>query len=205
MSNSSREEILKKLVNFYAKNKISCDNFDCNHFSGCSTIADGRPLDYTGAEAHLGTKHGEIAKILVLSLDTGGGSKNIYDRTSTIESVIYEKANPHMKGTIAILLEIFSGHGFDNVEVLKHFAMTNAEKCSANDGRSDKLPSKIYNISKLNLNDRHAYLVKCPHPSARQGQWQTFRDISLPIIALYLRHKIGVTKDTPNRCCHDAG
>jgi len=47
-------------------------------------------------------------------------------------------------------------------------------------------------LCRINLkNNRHALLVRCPHPSARQGQWQVFKDISLPIIILYLRDKLG--------------
>ncbi len=38
---------------------------------------------------------------------------------------MYEDANPHMKGTIDILSDLFSGYKFDKKEVLKHFAMTN--------------------------------------------------------------------------------
>lgn len=262
MNQTLREEKSNRLIRFYQENNISCDNFNCNHSAECSSLANGRPLT-RGAEAHLGTKYGEIAKILVLSLDTGGGSENIEDRTFTIESVTHEIANPHMKGTVDILLDLFQAYKLDSIEVLKHFAMTNAEKCSATDDSSDKLPTQIYTICRpyhleeikildpdvvyaegvdslphgltvkeddlkeiedfcqqlttssilvksiknilkkyvyrLFFGEKPAYLIKCPHPSARNGQWQLFRDISLPIFNLYVRHKINMPNDAGQR------
>ena len=232
MNQTLREEKSNRLIRFYQENNISCDNFNCNHSAECSCLANGRPLT-RGAEPHLGTKYGEIAKIHVLSLDTGGGSENIEDRTFTIESVTHEIANPHMKGTVDILLDLFQAYKHDSIEVLKHFAMTNAAKCSATDDSSDKLPTQIYTICRpyhlkeiedfcqqlttssilvksiknilkkyvyrLFFGEKPAYLIKCPHPSARNGQWQLFRDISLPIVNLYVRHKINMPNDAGQR------
>jgi hypothetical protein len=264
MENSAREDILRNLIAFYDEKKISCDNFDCSNKLECSSLTK-RPLNH-GADAHLGTKYGEIVKVLVLSLDAKGDSQNIHNRTVTIESNI--KANPHMKGTIEILKEFFSDYGFDRAEVLRHFAMTNATKCSASDPSSDKLPTEIYKkcrpyhrkeieilnpdiifiegkdstplgfkireenlqeieffsektsdnpnvarsikniikryVFKLYLQERWIYLVQCPHPSNRAGQWQPFRDISLPIITLYLKNKKGLTRNTSNQNSLDA-
>jgi len=134
-----REVKLHQLTHYYQENGISCDNFNCNHILRCTELANGRPL-MNGAEAHLGTHYGEIAKILVLSLDTGGDAENINVRTEKIEAIVYETENQHMKGTIDILFDLFSNYHLNKIDVLKHFSMTNAAKCSAADNNADKLP-----------------------------------------------------------------
>ena len=40
--------------------------------------------------------------------------------------------------------------------------------------------------------DRSAYLVKCPHPSDRGGRWHIFKEVSLPIVNLFILKTLGI-------------
>lgn len=252
---NERENIVLKLQTFYESNGIVSttiiEDFNCSNFIKCSKCAEinKRTLKYLGAQAHVGSNYGKLLKVLVLSLDQGGGTSEIKDRTDNIESIKYldPKTNSHMKGTIEFLKIIFENEN-DNF-VLSHFAMTNSVKCSHS---TDKLPTEIYlncryihseeilllnpdiilvegrdaipdhatlNIMKIdenyivsfikdylnvsnkfitksiiNIANKHIkyfgnekkVFIEAPHPSARAGQWQIFRDISLPIIKSFI-------------------
>lgn len=250
-----REKIIKNLKEFYTNNKLNRDGFNCSNLSNCEAIAKKRKIQYKGAQAHVGKLYGEKIKIVVLSLDSGGGHDYIEERTDTIERVKYSnsKTNMHMKGTIELLRIFFPNDTDENC--LKRFSMTNSAKCSAGDSKN-KLPTDIYkncsyfhkkeieilgadiiisqgkdaypsslkpkklsdyelqefynslNIPNQNimnaikptidkycktveLSKSRVLLIHGPHPSARQGQWQLFRDISLPILKLLIDFRTG--------------
>jgi hypothetical protein len=255
----TREKIIQELKEFYSKNHLNRNGFKCIHSLDCETetAKTNRIINFRGAQAHVGALYGEKLKIVVLSLDSGGGHDYIEERTETIESVIYRKANPHMRGTIEILRVLFPNES--DATCLKRFAMTNSAKCSAGDSR-DKLPSTVYEkcsgfhkteieilIPDLLIsqgNDAYPYflkpqkisdkefeefyelntnsspkilkaiqptisrycrtveilnfkvmLINCPHPSSRNGQWQLFRDVSLPIVKLFIDSKYDNKKE----------
>jgi hypothetical protein len=244
-----RNEIIEELNGLYEKEGIVPSNFKCTNSEKCKVDA-GREICGRGAQAHVGSKYGEDIRIIVLSLDTGGGgADNIQERTETIEGLKFSDANSHMKGTIEFLRAIFPGKS--DSECLKFFSMTNSAKCSG--VTQNKLPAKVYEncskvhkeeieilrpqliisqgndaypsflkprplldeeynlfwkyfnienqdvkigirhtinkyIKKVNLSeDNIVPLIHGPHPSARDGRWQVFKEITLPLLSLYVK------------------
>ena len=125
------------------KEKIT---FACSHLESCKAAAEPRSL-CKGAEAHVGEKYGDPIRIVFISLDTGGSEEEfgeaLLKRRKTIQSVTYDCANPHMRGTIETLRHLY---GWDISEscLLKRFAMTNSAKCSGKDKSKKRLPDKLY-------------------------------------------------------------
>lgn len=133
-----------RLNDLYGQEGIAVSDFHCPHVGECAAAAAPRPLTH-GAEAHVGSRYGEATRLVVLSLDTGGGSHTIEDRTAIIESLAdpAAKPNPHMKGTLAVADAILRPEIGDRPSV-HFFAMTNAAKCSASDSRADSVPRALY-------------------------------------------------------------
>lgn len=133
-----RDEIIKKLKNFYEIEHIAPKNdFNCKNKEVCNVIGNDLGV---GMQCHVGTKYGQgKQKLLVVSLDCGtGGADNIDDRTNDVESCKF--LYPHMKGTGKIISDFY---GIDRVEALKYFAMTNSCKCSRKDS-SNQLEYRFY-------------------------------------------------------------
>lgn len=123
------EDYVNKLREFYKKEKIGRDNFNCRNSKKCFeglNISEGR----RGSEAHVGSNYGEPFKVLIVSLDRGKEAENIDNRTKEIEGLREEVLNPHMKGTLATLKVILSDVKVnEDVELFRQFAMINAAKC----------------------------------------------------------------------------
>lgn len=245
-----RNELVAKLNEFYDSfGIVPNESFACSRFLDCLECAkkNNRLMQFKGAQAHLGHEYGNSIKVVVLSLDQGGGATYIEKRTNEVYSY---HSNSHMKGTIEFLSVLFENE--DPMFLLRQYAMTNSAKCSGgyiDKNSMDKMPSGLYsNCSKFHVEEvkilnpdlifaegvdsalfiqkfkiennyldefieqyeisksklieltirqiinKYIYTVfaekilyiSAPHPSARFGQWQQFRDISLPIIKLFI-------------------
>ena len=137
----SASEVVDELRRFYDDNAIACGSFRCKHADECRTDMSRRPLVH-GAEAHVGSRYGDMLRVVVVSLDTGGDATNMERRRETIET-IGDRPNRHMRGTIELLTALMPPSMRDE-SPLPYFAMTNACKCSANDGRRDMVGPELY-------------------------------------------------------------
>ena len=135
----NREEIVTKLRNYYEENGIIPDeNFNCLNKDKCNS--QGIQLAQ-GMQCHIGSNFGEVGriKVLVVSLDCGGGIDNIAVRTQTVEM---GDNNPHMKKTMELIADIMQ---FENkLESLRYYAMTNSCKCSRKGTDTSQLPDFFY-------------------------------------------------------------
>lgn len=131
------------LRKFYNDNGISVGSFCCPNLDSCLKASYPRPL-HNGAEAHIGSCYGESLRIVIVSLDTGHKSSDMNDRRSGIESVVWDTANPHMKGTITLIKTLLNGLIIEPANIHKYYAMVNSAKCSGADGSRDKVNSKLY-------------------------------------------------------------
>lgn len=143
----SADVYLGKLRAFYDQAKIAATaGFECANKVNCEKAATGVGRNLThGAEAHVGTRYGEKTRIVVVSLDAAGGTFDLAGRQTDIEQVAgrdRRDINPHMRGTID-LLRVLLGQSKD-LSPLPFYAMTNAAKCTANDGSHDMVPAKLF-------------------------------------------------------------
>ncbi|MBO4740055.1 MAG: hypothetical protein J5605_00255, partial [Bacteroidales bacterium] len=139
--NTLRDKIIEDLNDYYSKEGIvPDDSFACKYREKCTGELA------RGMQCGIGNRYGKKTKIVVVSLDCGGGGKaNIADRTQGIIDHLY---NPHMKGTLyctSMLLNLFEFQtkepwkewgevwkGKDKSVVdqaIPFFAMTNSCKC----------------------------------------------------------------------------
>lgn len=125
--------------------------FACRHLKSCRAAARKKNRDLClGAEAHVGSKYGTPIRLVVVSLDTGGGpqerkGEDLAARRSRVQRVISSKTNPHMKGTLQILKHLYGVHEEEREgEVLRRFAMINSAKCSGRDDDPSKVPDELY-------------------------------------------------------------
>ena len=130
----------------YDERRISVDEFSCCHQESCKEASPDRELT-TGAEAHVGRRYGDPIRLVIVSLDTGGGAseahgENLEARRCNIEKQRYENTNPHMRGTIAVLQSIY-GSG-DEGDLLQRFAMINSAKCAGRDKDKSVVPDQLY-------------------------------------------------------------
>lgn len=119
-----RQMYYDNLMRVYEKYGMDVKNFNCpNKDTLCKGLNNGRFA--RGMQCHLGYHYGEKPRVLVVSLDCGGGgSDNIQERTN---KVLSNHHNPHMLGTISMLKQYYQSS--NDVEVLNYFAMTNSCKC----------------------------------------------------------------------------
>ena len=213
-----------------------------------------------GAEAHVGSRYGELTRIVVLSLDVGSSadpdSRNLRGRRNIIENIDPNSANAHMYGTFETLHALL-GPDLRGELPWPFFALLNAAKCSASN-TMDKVPDSLYwrccsfaeseieilqpeivvaqgttarnslrNLQTLpsshwqsvvtalgapessplhswlgavideylrltRIGDRDIVTLLTPHPSDRQGRWQLFRRVNLPVTARILRDLCGM-------------
>ena len=121
--------------------------FACCCLESCEAAAKGRGGLVKGAEAHVGEKYGDPIRIVVISLDTGGGSgeesgADLCQRRKDIKKTANCEKNPHMRGTIATLKHLYGCRS--ESDLLTRFAMTNSAKCSGKDKKKDRVPDKLY-------------------------------------------------------------
>ena len=155
--NTLRDKIIEDLNAYYTIKGISPDDtFHCE--KDCPGAEDSNLA--RGMQCGIGFRYGEKTKIVVVSLDCGGGGKaNIADRTQGIIDHLY---NPHMKGTLyctSMLLnlfefqtkepwkewgEVWKGKNKSVVDqAIPFFAMTNSCKCCRK-GSTKQLETEYY-------------------------------------------------------------
>lgn len=132
----------QRLEALYAREKVGVVGFACPHQSECCSAAAPRPLRH-GAEAHVGSCYGDSLRVVVVSLDTGGGSETLTERRHVVET--NEKPKSHMRGTITALRALL-GSEVPQEQLLRLFAMINAAKCSASDGKHEMVPARLYEL-----------------------------------------------------------
>ncbi|MDL2281485.1 uracil-DNA glycosylase family protein [Parabacteroides sp. OttesenSCG-928-G06] len=145
----SREKFVAELKAFYETNGIiPYKGFACKNQEKCGiTLEKHAP----GMQCHVGKHYGEnCPKVLVVALDCGGGAQSIDARTETIEDVMNHPINLHMKGTLKTIREFLKK---SDTECLKHYAMTNACKCSWRDSTNQLHYSFYQNCSTLKLRE----------------------------------------------------
>ena len=130
----------------YEERKIGVANFSCCHQKSCEKAAGERSLT-TGAEAHVGRRYGDPIRLVIVSLDTGGGAsethgENLESRRSNIEKQRYENTNRYMKGTIDVLRSIYAE--CQEELLLPRFAMINSAKCAGRDKDKSVVPDQLY-------------------------------------------------------------
>ena len=121
--------------------------FACCCLESCEAAAKGRGGLVKGAEAHVGENYGDPIRLVVISLDTGGGSgeeygEDLLKRQKAIKKRADNKKNPQMKGTIETLKHLYGCRS--ESDLLKRFAMTNSAKCSGKDKSKKSVPDKLY-------------------------------------------------------------
>jgi len=139
-----RDRLLRELREFYDANDLATYRFDCQHLPYCEKLAQsaGRGLK-NGAEAHVGSRYGERLRVVVVSLDSAGGTFDLEERQKDIESVWgRSKINPHMRGTIRLLQQLFDIDS--DTSPLPFYAMTNSAKCTADDGKPNMVPDELF-------------------------------------------------------------
>ena len=134
-----------ELKDFYSRESIAVNSFNCANKQKCIEAAKSRPL-YHGAEAHVGSRYGEVLKIVVVALDTGHEPADLEQRRSIIESLWGKQLNPHMKGTTELLQGLLKGQIEENTSPHPFYAMINAAKCSGADGKRDMVPGELYGL-----------------------------------------------------------
>lgn len=170
-NNHLREKLVEELSSYYSKVGVNPYDFHCPH---CPNNCPGDLA--RGMECHIGLKYGLKKKILVSSMDSGGGgSENIKGRT---ESVYKDHSNPHMRGTldcVKLLLDLGSRE-----EAIDYMAMTNACKCCKKES-TNHLPKKYYEHCKEYKIAEYHFLN--PDVIIFQGE----RDLSLRGVEQYLK------------------
>ena len=126
--------------------------FSCCHLKSCRAAAKNRDL-CLGAEAHVGEKYGDPIRLVVVSMDTGGGAEiekgeHLLQRRINVQGVTYEEAkrekNWHMMGTIKTLRHLYGYGQKSDSDLLQRFAMINSAKCSGKDDDKSSMPWKLY-------------------------------------------------------------
>ena len=123
MSNLS-EQIIDSLSSYYDSEGIRPDNsFHCKHLEQCKGDLA------RGMQCHIGSKYGEKIRILVASLDCGGGGADFIKtrRDNVVKATLDDDLDRHMRGTYKALSYFY---GIDDCRELVHYiAMTNTCKC----------------------------------------------------------------------------
>lgn len=153
--NTLRNKIIENLNVYYSNEGIvPDDSFACKHKEKCTGELA------RGMQCGIGNRYGEKTKIVIVSLDCGGGGKaNIADRT---QGIIEHLHNPHMKGTLycaSMLLNFIDFNSEDPLErwsdewkqnncefidqAIPFFAMTNSCKCCRK-GSTKQLETEYY-------------------------------------------------------------
>jgi hypothetical protein len=143
-----RDRVVESLRVFYDRQGLSPgEKFCCPHAAECIRDAAPRTLVH-GAEAHVGTRYGAALRLVVISLDTGGGAATVEERTRMIEDLPGTRLNPHMRGTLEITAELLRPD-ISEEQPFPYFAMINAAKCSGDDSSMNMVPGSLYDRCRL--------------------------------------------------------
>ena len=124
------DPVSTRLAEFYRNERISVCGFHCKYSDACAEAAGNSEL-CRGSEAHVGSNYGQLRRVVVVSLDTGGTSDGLAVRRQRVEETA--PGNPHMHGTLELLRAVYGDRAFDGNDenyLFTLFAMTNAAKCS---------------------------------------------------------------------------
>lgn len=137
----NRDFLIPNLKDFYKEHGIAVGSFNCVYRQKCVAAA-GNVVLTEGAEAHVGEYYGTPFKVVVVSADRGDGqSETVEERTATIQSLEEKSLNPHMTGTLDLLRAVLGQPG-SGTSLFKHFAMTNAVKCTTSSRR--RMPDAMF-------------------------------------------------------------
>jgi hypothetical protein len=138
------ERCSQKLGSFYDDERIAVSSFACAFKAYCMQDAHGYEL-LNGAEAHVGSRYGELTRVVVISLDMGQlpnpSTRELAGRRELVERLAVD-LNPHMSGTCEVLRTLL-GQDIGDGSPWPFFAMINSAKCSSARGM-DKVPDEIY-------------------------------------------------------------
>jgi len=136
------KDVIKSLCSYYESEGIRPDDgFHCKYQEFCNGDLA------RGMQCHVGGKYGSRLRVLVASLDCGGGGASfIKDRTADVVKDAYgKKQDWHMRGTYQALSYFYGTD--DRKELVHYMAMTNTCKCcrkGEGKGSHDHLPAKYY-------------------------------------------------------------
>ena len=134
---NSPQKYVSRLRRLYDEREIGVSKnsppFSCCHLKSCRAAAKAHSRYLSlGGEAHVGEKYGAPIRLVVVALDTGGRGartwrgEDLDGRRKVIQSVTWSEANPHMKGTLQILKQLYKVYEEErDDEVLRRFAMVN--------------------------------------------------------------------------------
>ena len=134
-TNLFRDQLVRELTVYYNEVGVNHYSFHCPHKDKCP----GENLS-RGMECHIGRKYGMKKKILVSSLDSGGGGGD--DIKGRTDSVYKKHDNLHMRGTLNCVKQLLDLSTSE--EALDYMAMTNACKCCRPKPETKHLPWKYY-------------------------------------------------------------
>lgn len=144
--------MLKRLENYYAKNRILATSFKCVHKKEYKGSCD----TFTGPKStYVGTKYGRsnIPRLLFLSLDSGNGPKNPKQRlpVSVREKVLATNVSDlpesrHWYRTHELAWYIHNNFVSElSVEDVRlYFAHANSAKCSMNKSHGAKADKRLF-------------------------------------------------------------
>lgn len=135
-------DIRQKLHEYYLKQGIAVPDFHCKNEADCVKAVHGALL-WHGSEAHVGAHYGEPFRLVIVSLDRGDGSDDVWQRSACIEGLYPPGPNPHMRGTFATLAAVLPAVERTQ-DLWKHFAMTNAAKCCHKKQGMQAVPQSLY-------------------------------------------------------------
>lgn len=133
-TNLFRDQLVRELTAYYNEVGVNPYNFHCPHKDKCLGENLAR-----GMECHIGRKYGMKKKILVSSLDSGGGGGD--DIKGRTDSVYKKHDNLHMRGTLNCVKQLLDLSTSE--EAIDYMAMTNACKCCKKDS-TNHLSWKYY-------------------------------------------------------------
>ena len=144
------QELCDTLSDYFKSEGIVPGYFSCKR----DCPPDGGNVMARGMQCHIGELYGEsedYLKLLVVSLDCGGGGASVIDeRTRSVYKSCAERADIHMNGKMLNGEHILGTNdcakqllGIDDTCIAKYYAMSNACKCChKNDSKS--LPTRFY-------------------------------------------------------------
>ena len=129
------EHIKQVLQAYYESEGITRDAFACKYLNRCPNYRDEDLA--RGMQCHIGSEYGKKIRILVASLDSGGGGNaTIDERIKTIVDQARGIGNPinlHMRGTHQALSyfldEPSKWDHYNPAELVQYMVMTNTCKC----------------------------------------------------------------------------
>jgi hypothetical protein len=132
-----------RLREFYDREKIAAKGFACPHQDFCESAAGaGKDALSHGSEAYVGSRYGELTKVVVVALDAGGDSLDLAGRRIAFESTVESEAGPQQKGTLHLIRKLLSKE-LTGGSPIPFFAMIHAAKCSRT-GKNEPMPDEVF-------------------------------------------------------------